>query len=148
MEVLLGQVAAATALYLELALLIGVLLTEIWLSRGTASHEAIRPDLTAFFLSGWGLAVGGCAVTLWLQAAVMADMPALRAGPAVWTMLTETDYGKWGMARLSLLVLLAAIHLRVPSDSPSRREILASTGSSRNKSRLARATAHASGFAV
>lgn len=107
---------ATVALNLSAALAVGCCLSRAWLDRaGSPWAEQCRQRLRV--VACWAL--GGAALAdlllLWLQAASMAELPLLQAGPAVVTALSATHFGwTWeaGAAALAVAALGAARHRR------------------------------------
>ncbi len=114
---------ATVALNLSAALSVGCCLSAAWLSKAS-SPWAVQRRQRLHTLVCWGL--GGAALAdvalLWLQAASMAELPLLQAGPAVFMTLSATHFGRgWivGAAALMVAALAAALPLReAPGAAP------------------------------
>lgn len=108
--------AATVALNLGVALAVGCGLSAVWL-RSAASPWAVVSGQRLRRLARQSLALALLAdvAMLWLQAAMMAELPLLQAGPAVVTVLTASHYGAvWLGGALALACAAGATIWRRP----------------------------------
>ncbi len=97
------------ALNLSTALAVGCFLSAAWLAKAS-SPWALQCRQRLNRLACWSLAGAALAdlVLLWLQAASMAELPLLQAGPAVGTTLAATHFGHgWITGAAALAVAIA-----------------------------------------
>ena len=115
------QVIGTALVNLSLAWLIGAFVARMWLTRGAPGwcdkgvswlHRASFPALMICMLSSFCL--------LWLEAAVMSEVPLWNAGAAMWMMLTATHYGHAGLAGLAALFGLLGLHAILRKSPESR----------------------------
>jgi putative copper resistance protein D len=107
------QAAATAMLNLSMALVLGAGMSLAWL-RGRSSTWAGSQTarLRRVMIASVAAALLAYAAVLWLEAAAMAEVPIMSAGPAVHTVLTETHYGfAWtiGICALVLALVSASI---------------------------------------
>ncbi len=111
------QQGVTALLNLNVALALGCCLSAVWL-REASSPWAVTSArrLQRFTLVALALALLADVAMLWLQAALMAELPLLQAGPAVLTVLTASHYGTvWSAGALALAVAAAAALRRPPA---------------------------------
>lgn len=88
------QLLDLVAIQLGLALVLGSWASHRWLVGADSPWSASCSVWTNQAQSvGVALGIAGLVAAIWLQAAVMADVPLLRAAPAVVTLLRDTHYG-------------------------------------------------------
>jgi putative copper resistance protein D len=100
-------------LNLAVALLTGASVSRLWLDRESSSWADVRrqPVLNAAIVSAV-VALFANVVVLWLESAMMAEVPVTEARAAIWSMLSSTHLGvAWsiGMAGLALAAVGAFI---------------------------------------
>lgn len=106
MDLLTVQRLVTTLLNLAVGLITGASFSRLWLGRQTSPWAEVRR------LSVHGVAIVGVAiallanvVALWLEAAVMAEVPVTEAGGAAYSMLTSTHFGlAWAIGMVGLVV--------------------------------------------
>lgn len=103
---------ATVALNASAALAVGAALSGTWLARGGSSWSSLRlPALRRWSGAGIVLAILANCALLWLEAALMAEVPLAQAGSSALLVLTDTHYGiAWcaGMAALAVALVLWA----------------------------------------
>lgn len=101
------QLAVTTLLNLCVAMVAGAALSWSWLSgSGSAWSNARLAGVHRLARVGALGALFGAGGTLWIEAAVMAEVPLSDAWPAIQTVLTSTHYGvAWGVGAMSLAVV-------------------------------------------
>ncbi len=127
MELQTIEHAATVALNLGVALAVGCALSAVWL-RSAASPWAVVSGQRLRRLARQSLALALLAdgAMLWLQAAMMAELPLLQAGPAVVTVLTASHYGAvWLGGALVLACAAGATAWRHPQAAPAALVALA-----------------------
>jgi len=105
------QFGSAWGLNLALAALLGIVAARHWLADGAAfdtDAAAVCMRLDAAWRPAALACLGGQFAALWSAAATMAGVAPAAAGPALWTMLTATAFGKAGLLGLSCAAILAA----------------------------------------
>ena len=106
------QVVVTVVENLGLAWLVGAWVTNRWLADAhSAWAVGIRARLYRSVVLAIGLTFITSFITLWIEAAVMAELPFADAGPAIWGLLSETHYGQaWGLG-CGTLILMGAVSL-------------------------------------
>ena len=116
--------AATVTLNMTLSVAVGAGMSSLWLSRGASAWamqqrkqvQPVRAAATAF-------AMLVSAVLLWLESAVMAEVPIAQAREAVWSMLSATHLGTaWMIGIVALAISLAASV--APAPDTQRRWLL------------------------
>lgn len=101
-----AKIAAVVILNFSIAVLLGASLATMWLQRASSawtSFNVVR--LRRIALGAFAPALATYCAVLWLEAASMAEVPLLEAGPAVHSVLTATHYGfAWKIGSLALAV--------------------------------------------
>ena len=112
------QLAAAVALNLSVAALVGASMSSAWLRKRPSAWAAAQMHrLWIAALAATGAAIVSSVALLWLEAASMAEVALHEAAPAIQSALTATHYGyAWtiGMCSLAVAALASIVH-------PSRR---------------------------
>lgn len=105
-----AQLVTTTLLNLAVAVLAGSAMSSLWLGEHSSAWSAARQRSVAWLArSAALLAVVSTASALWLEAAVMAELPPADAWPAVQTMLESTHYGlAWTVGTSALAVTALA----------------------------------------
>ncbi|WP_395408250.1 hypothetical protein ACHMW6_17025 [Pseudoduganella sp. UC29_106] len=111
------QFGSAWLVNLALAGLFGVLSARHWLRDAAAGAPGaiVRARLDACWRPVALACLAGQFAALWSASATMAGLPPFDAFPALWTMLTATEFGKAGMLGLACaaaLVLAGPLLLR------------------------------------
>jgi putative copper resistance protein D len=106
MELQIAQNAVNALLNVSIALAIGCCLSATWLA-GAASPWALRSARRLHALAPLALAFAlVCELAvLWLQAASMAEVALLQAGPAILTTLTASHFGSAWIGGMAALVI-------------------------------------------
>jgi putative copper resistance protein D len=92
---------------LGLALVIGSLASDVWLWRsGSAWSRQVTRAALGIRRVGFVLACGALVPALWLEAAAMAEIPLLQAGPSALLLLQGTHFGQaWLVGLVAWLAL-------------------------------------------
>jgi putative copper resistance protein D len=106
--------ADGVALYIGLSLVLGSLASDAWLrDTGSPWSNAVRSRSRAVRRAGLGVTLAGLIGALWLQAAVMGDVPLWQAGPTAGVLLRDTHFGHVALAGGAAWCVLAAASWRV-----------------------------------
>lgn len=94
---------------LSFAVLVGTLLSERWLARSPSSWQArVSRRLMQVFRAAAAAALLSGVLAFWIHCALMSESSLIDAGPAVRSMLAETEFGHaWGIG--AALMLCVAI---------------------------------------
>jgi len=110
-EGLPGALALANLvlIHLGIALVLGSLACDAWLrdARSAWGDRAVRPS-TAARRAALVLILVALPCAIWLQAAVVTEVPLLEAGPAALTLMRQTRYGHVALAGVAAGPILAA----------------------------------------
>ncbi|WP_198115833.1 CopD family protein [Massilia rhizosphaerae] len=114
LDPVVGQRAAAVVLHGAVAVCAAASLGRAWLARGASDWAAVRVRrLGRWAVAGAILALLAQGVVLWLQAAVMADVPPAEAAGAIRDVLVHSRYGiDWSVGAAALAAALALACLR------------------------------------
>lgn len=103
------QFGSTWLLNLAFAMLLGLLSARHWLADGDAAWAgAVSRRLDSMWRPAALACLAGEFAALWSAAATMAGVGPADAGPALWTMLRATAFGKAGLLGLALAAALAA----------------------------------------
>lgn len=109
---------ATVVLNASVALAAGGSLSGAWLARGGSAWTAARLRATRrWTLAALVTALLASAVTLWMEAAIMAEAPPAHAGGAVRTVLTSTHYGVAWWIGIGALGAAALLRLALPASA-------------------------------
>jgi putative copper resistance protein D len=112
MEASFPQIAATALINLSLAWVVGTLAAHIWLKNVSAGWRSpVARSLYGALPYAVVICAGALLLSLWAEAAVMADVPLLEAGTPFREMLKSTHYGHAGVAALGFSGLALAAHL-------------------------------------
>jgi putative copper resistance protein D len=121
MEALLPQVVATSLINLSLALVVGALAALVWLMKEAAPwREQVSQSLYRVVYQALIACACALLLSLWAEAAAMADVPLLDAGPAFREMLKSTHYGHAGVAAIVVVGLAMAAHLALVKRDASK----------------------------
>jgi putative copper resistance protein D len=106
-----AQRLAVALLNGAVAVAAGALLSSLWLGRdGSDWAVTRRAPLRRSAVAGCALALLAGVCVLWLEAALMAEVPFADAAGATWTMLTSTHFGTaWAIGMLGLAGAAVAV---------------------------------------
>jgi len=119
--------AAAFAVHLGLALVVGAVASQGWLWR-RPSHwrDQVVGQALDMRRLGFVLGLAGAVAALWVEAAIMSEGPLLQAGPAVGTLLRHSHFGHAGLAGLAAWLLAAGLLMpRASGRDPGARFLAA-----------------------
>ncbi|MFZ6647939.1 CopD family protein [Undibacterium sp. TJN25] len=103
-----AQHAFTVALNLAMAVSVGANLSVTWAARSSSSWTAgYLPRLRKAALAAVLAAILASAALIWMEAAAMAEVDTMSAGPAVLTLLADTQYGHAWLGGLVFLLLAA-----------------------------------------
>ena len=123
------QLADTVALNVALAAALGALVSSVWLQHGRSpwalrSAASLRTALRAALVLTALASLGA----LWLQAAVMAEVPLSQALPAIVSVLAHSHYGRAWLAGAAGLAVASAAAFAPAGASTGRRGALGALG--------------------
>ena len=108
---MLPQAAATALINISLAWIVGLLAARFWLMKGAATwQEPVVRRLVSAMPAGLVACTAGLLLSLWTEAAAMADVAWINAWPAYAEMLASTHYGHAGGAAVGLLAEAMFFH--------------------------------------